>query len=66
MAEILQTVKEIEKFFAGLFVEYAGVNKNKVLLAYSEEGRPAFNIDRMAYFQKWMTENLISIEKKNI
>lgn len=70
MAEILQTVKEIEKFFAGLFVEYTGVNKNKVLLAYSEEGRPAFNIDRMAYFisvfQKWMTENLISIEKKNI
>lgn len=50
MAEILQTVKEIEKFFAGLFVEYAGVNKNKVLLAYSEEGRPAFNIDKMAYF----------------
>ena len=50
MAEILQTVKEIEKFFAGLFVEYTGVNKNKVLLAYSEEGRPAFDIDRMAYF----------------
>ena len=50
MAEILQTVKEIEKFFAGLFVDYAGVNKDKVLLAYSEEGRPAFNIDKMAYF----------------
>lgn len=50
MAEIIQTLKEIEKFFAGLLVQNTGVPQNKVLLAYSEEGRPAFNIDKFAYF----------------
>lgn len=50
MAEILQTLKEIEKFFARLLVDNAGIPETKVLLAYSEEGRPAFNIDKYAYF----------------
>lgn len=50
MSEIMQGIKEIEKIFANLFVDYANVIRNKVLLAYSEEGRPAFNIDKFAYF----------------
>lgn len=50
MSDIIQSIKDIEKIFANLLVECTNVNRNKVLLAYSEEGRPAFNIDKLAYF----------------